>query len=70
MEALIILIALVVLAILAMRFGHDSRPGIQSHDAILSDIGYRIDPADMPEEPVSRPAMSAPSSRRLADAHR
>ena len=40
MELLFGLAALVLLAFLALRFGADSRPGLQSAEHMLADQGY------------------------------
>jgi hypothetical protein len=41
MEALIVPIALVILPLLALRFGHDSRPGIDTHESHVVDTETR-----------------------------
>ncbi|HYI25578.1 MAG TPA: hypothetical protein VD767_09230 [Thermomicrobiales bacterium] len=65
MEALIVPIALIILAIAAVRFGHDSRPGLHSFRDLRRDAGFReeteIEPATPTPVRPSRP-------QRLADA--
>jgi hypothetical protein len=67
MVEFIVPIALVLLALAAMRFGHDSREPYASNEAIRSDIGYREDAETVVETPSPVRPAQAP---RLADAHR
>jgi hypothetical protein len=40
MELLVFVVALCVLSVLALRFGHDSRPAISSKEAGFAALGY------------------------------
>ena len=67
MVMLILPVALVLLALAAIRFGHDSREPYASNEAIRSDTGYR----EEPETEVAAPTTVRPAQApRLADAHR
>lgn len=59
MEALIPLLALVAFAVLAMRYGADSRPAIQSHEQQLASSGLTWDPSSRSTEPSANASPSA-----------
>ena len=67
MAMLILPVALVLLALAAIRFGHDSREPYASNEAIRSDIGYRDEPETVAATPTPVRPAQAP---RLADARR
>jgi hypothetical protein len=71
MEALIILFLLILLATIALRFGHDSRPHVHSHEENLANAGFLIDDAtitvmaDAPSSATSTATTLAARAMRL-----
>lgn len=49
MELLVFVLALAVLSVLAIRYGHDSRPGPESKEEALADLGLCPDEATPPQ---------------------
>jgi hypothetical protein len=67
MELLLFVLALIVMSVLAIRFGQDSRPTVDSKEQTWSRFGTThelVAPAEtqLTSSPVTRPAQ--PSSRR------
>jgi hypothetical protein len=61
MVEIIALAALVILAVLALRFGADSRPALESHEHTLARFGVTWDGVRLPAEPTVR-ILTVPAS--------
>lgn len=65
MDMLVFVVALVVLAVLASRIGHDSRPHVQSQEERLASAGFLIDHETTTVLPDTVTAVAA-SARKAA----